>query len=55
MTMRTFIREYRKEIDRYIHSVAGMEDYRLNDKDRQDWILNDEGLYQWARSEGVKV
>ena len=27
----------------------------LNDAERRLWILNDEGLYNWARSEGVKV
>jgi hypothetical protein len=55
MTMRNFIRENREEIDRCVHSIPGMEDYRLNDKDRRDWILNDESLYRWARSEGVKI
>ena len=28
---------------------------RLNDKERRLWVLNDEGLYQWARSEGVRI
>jgi len=28
---------------------------RLNDSERRLWILNDEGLYRWARSEGVKI
>lgn len=27
----------------------------LNDKERRLWILNDEGLYRWARSEGVQI
>lgn len=27
----------------------------LNDKERREWILNDEGLYRWARSEGVRI
>lgn len=27
----------------------------LNDSERRQWILNDEGLYQWARSQGVKI
>ena len=26
-----------------------------NDDERRDWILNDEGLYNWARSEGVRI
>jgi hypothetical protein len=28
---------------------------RLSDEDRRQWILNDEGLYNWARSEGVPI
>jgi len=28
---------------------------RLNDEERRQWVLNDEGLYRWARSEGVRV
>lgn len=28
---------------------------RLDDAERRLWILNDEGLYRWARSEGVKI
>jgi hypothetical protein len=27
----------------------------LNNEDRRQWIANDEGLYNWARSEGVSV
>lgn len=26
----------------------------LTTKDLRDWILNDEGLYQWAKSEGMR-
>jgi hypothetical protein len=27
----------------------------LNDRERRLWILNDEGLYRWARAEGVRI
>ena len=27
----------------------------LNDKERADWINNDEGLYSWARAVGVSL
>ncbi len=27
----------------------------LNDDERKEWVLNDEGLYRWARSEGVRI
>ena len=26
-----------------------------NNDERRLWILNDEGLYNWARAEGVKI
>lgn len=43
-----FIRENRNEIDE-----ATKSHYR-NDNERRLWILNDEGLYRWAKSSGVK-
>jgi len=53
--MRDFIKENREEIDQSIKRVSGVSGLRLNDKDRQEWIANDEGLYNWAMSEGVNV
>ncbi len=56
MTMRQFIRENRKELDQCIARALGMEkNPRANDTERRLWILNDEGLYNWARSEGVRI
>ena len=67
MTMKAFIREYRSEIDAAINSVVYRHDGRgwrgtvpdpppsRNDSERREWILNDEGLYRWARSEGVRI
>lgn len=49
MTLKDFIKKYRKEIDEYTQSQ-----YK-NDEEREQWILNDEGLYNWAKSEGVKI
>lgn len=54
MTMRQFIREHRAEIDEAIRRACPNVG-TLNDADRQLWILNDEGLYNWARSQGVKT
>jgi hypothetical protein len=49
-----FIRANRAELDGAIkRAVPNIGS--LNDSDRKDWVLNDEGLYNWARSEGVKV
>jgi hypothetical protein len=28
---------------------------RLDDAELRLWVLNDEGLYNWARSEGVRI
>jgi hypothetical protein len=44
-----FIKEHREEIDKLTKSQ-----YK-NDEERRLWILNDEGLYNWARSEGVRI
>jgi len=53
MSLREFIRQNRKELDEYIKG-RGI-DWRLNDEDRREWVLNDEGLYLWAREEGVPI
>ena len=53
MTMREFIKQNREEIDRAILTV--IPGARLNDEERRQWILNDEGLYNWARSSRVPV
>jgi hypothetical protein len=53
MTLKQFIRDNRDELDRAIHSVV--PEVRLNDEERRLWILNDEGLYLWARGEGVRI
>jgi len=66
-SMREFIRQNRAEIDRAINAVI----YRWrgdgergtvptpapthNDKERQNWVENDEYLYNWARSSGVPI
>lgn len=67
MKKREFIRQNRSTIDAAINAVL----YRhgdnggrgtipnpppsRNDDERADWLANDEGLYSWARSEGVNV
>jgi len=53
MTLREFIRRNKTELDQAIHSAV--PGYKLNDEERRQWILNDEGLYRWARSEGVRI
>lgn len=53
MTLKTFIKDNRAEIDAAIKRVC--DNCRLNDQERRLWVLNDEGLYRWARSEGCRI
>jgi hypothetical protein len=53
MTLTEFIKENKAEIDQYIKSIYS--NCSLNNDERRLWILNDEGLYSWARSEGVRI
>ena len=67
MTFKEFIKENRQELDRCINAELYRHDGRggrgtipdpppkRNDEERRQWVLNDEGLYNWARSEGVKI
>lgn len=54
-SFRQFIRENRNELDEMIRRALDRPEYRLNDEERRQWVLNDEGLYLWARSEGVRI
>jgi hypothetical protein len=67
MRFREFIKEHRQEIDNVINSVTYRHDGKggrgtiptpaptYNDEERREWVLNDEGVYRWARSEGVRI
>ncbi len=48
-----WIRANREEIDRAIKSAC--DNCRLNDRERRLWVLNDEGLYNLAMADGVRV
>jgi hypothetical protein len=50
ISLRDWIRQHRAELDECIRRVCPNID-SLNDDDRRDWVMNDEGLYNWARSE----
>lgn len=55
-SMREFIKENRAELDSCIARAIGADkNPRANDTERELWIRNDESLYNWARSEGVRV
>lgn len=47
-TLRDFIRANRAELDKVIRRSGYLG--TINDNDREEWILNDGGLYLWARS-----
>jgi len=51
--MNTFIKDNRAELVAAIKRAGGKEDNPDNAEIRL-WILNDEGLYNWARSEGMR-
>lgn len=62
-TVRQWIRENRQELDRIINQAIYRYDGRggrgtipdpppkRNDEERYQWVINDEGLYNWARQE----
>jgi hypothetical protein len=60
MTLQQFIEQHRQELSEAINERLA-EPYGskngpllpINDAERRMWILNDEGLYLWAKSEGV--
>lgn len=52
-SLKQLVRENRQLIDDVIKRVCPNIG-SINDGDRQDWIRNHEGLYNWAKSEGVK-
>lgn len=53
-SIRAFIREHaaelREAIRRMVPNIRA-----LDEEDLRQWILNDEGLYNWARSDGVRI
>jgi len=53
MKLQDFIKEHREELDNCIQKAA--PGAPKNDNERRLWILNDEGLYNWARREGVRI
>ena len=56
MSIKDFIKEHRQELTEIINKAIGKEPTeKMNDNERESWILNDEGLYNWARGEGVRI
>jgi len=53
-TIRDFVRENRLIIDAAIVRILPRAQY-FNDQERRQWVQQDQHLYNWARSEGVRV
>jgi len=52
--MKQFIRKHRDELTEIIRrQVPNIGS--INDEEREQWVMNDESLYNWAQSEGVPV
>ena len=54
MRMSDFIKENRQELKKCISNASGQTS-GIDTSEIRLWILNDEGLYNWARSEGVRI
>lgn len=54
MTMQEFIDEHRGEIADGIRRATG-QNTQPDDEEIEQWIENDEGLYNWAEESGVDV
>lgn len=56
MSLKQFIKENRADIDACIAAAIGQKtNPRANDEERRLWVLNDEGLYRWARQSGCRI
>jgi hypothetical protein len=53
MTLSEFIRENEPTIDDFIIGVYG-ETAVIDDDERENWVMNNEGLYTWALDLGVE-
>lgn len=56
MGIREFIKENHDELTACVNRALGNgEDERQSFEELRLWVLNDEGLYNWARREGCKI
>ena len=54
MTLQEFIDDNRDELDLMIRTAIDQPNFDLDDEERRLWIMNDEGLYNWALESGVE-
>lgn len=50
-----FIDNNRDDLIEIIKKATNKKNYQFDNAEIENWILNDEGLYNWARSEGVDI
>ena len=56
MTKRNFIKEYKSQLIEYINRKLSDDlTKNVSNSEIEMWILNDEPLYNWARSCGVRI
>lgn len=56
MGIREFIKENREDLTAHVNQALGNDKAEFQTIDElRLWVLNDEGLYNWARSEGCKI
>lgn len=53
MTIQEFIEENRAELVSCIQNVIG-PNFEIDDDEVENWVMNDESLYNWALSENVE-
>ena len=52
--MSDFIQKYRNELGQYIKRLCP-NCTATTDEDNEEWVMNNESMYQWAIGEGVDI
>lgn len=53
MKLSEFVKQNKEEIDAVIKQIV--PNVKLTSAERQQWVMNHEGLYEWAKREKVRV
>lgn len=53
MQLKQFIQDHKEEIDYVIQK--SFRPAKITNAEREEWVMNDETLYLWARLEEVKI
>ena len=55
LSLRAFVKLNREELSKAIVRVVPNIKQPISLSELELWVANDEGLYNWARSEGVRI